>query len=277
MPEIDFAAILAEDKPAIVAPAAAAIAPTSDVKQEVELPEDKAEPGAASGDEPPALETVDPPKEAKVVPRERLNSEIAKRREQKTRADKAEAERDALIARLTQAPPTGDPFDPSKFATLEERDNAIRDQARKDALAEVRTNEAKKQLDGFWTKLEKDGKDIDGFDEVIETLQHKGEGEFPISPAMAGYILKAADHTALLAKWLVDNKTEAHRIYALEPEQAVKELSRRDALLGRSVKPVTKAPPVLTPVAPGAASAPQSFERMSHDDLKKWAKEQERR
>lgn len=274
MAEIDFAAILAEDKPAIVAPAAAAIAPTSDVKQEVELPETEAEPGAASGDEPPATETPAPSQDGKVVPRERLNSEIAKRREQKTRADKAEAERDALIARLTQAPPTGDPFDPSKFATLEERDNAIREQARKDALAEVRTNEAKKQVDGFWTKLEKDGKDIEDFDDVVEGIRSK---DFPISPAMAGYILKAADHTALLAKWLVDNKAETERIYALEPEQAVKELSRRDALLGRSVKPVTKAPPVLTPVAPGAASAPQSFERMSHDDLKKWAKEQERR
>ncbi len=267
MAEIDFAAIVAEDAKEN------AIAPTSDVKQEVVLPETAAEPGAASGEEPPAPEPVDPPKEDKTVPRERLNSEIAKKREEKRRADKAEAERDELIKRLTQPPPSGDPFDPSKFATLEERDKAVRDAAKQEALAEVQANEVKKQVDRFWSDLDKEGKDIEDFEDTVESLR---DSKFPISEAMAGYLFRAADHKALLSKWLVDNKTETERIYALTPEQAVKELSRRDALLGRTVKQTTKAPPPPPSVVGASGGSAQSFEKLSHDDIKKWAKEQQR-
>lgn len=268
MAEIDFAAIVAED-----AAAQKAIAPAGDTKP-ADPPAETADPGAASGDEPPAPETTEPPKERKVIPIERLNSEIAKKREFKSRAEKAEAERDALVQRLTQPPPSGDPFEPSKFATLEERDKAVREHARQEALAEVQANEGKKQIDRFWADLDKEGRDIEDFEDTVETL--KSDKTFPLSDAMASYLIRAADHRALLGKWLVDNKTETQRIYELSPEQQIKELSRRDGLLGRTVKAVTKAPPPPPEVTGASGGSAQSFEKLSYDDIKKWAKEQQR-
>ncbi len=108
-------------------------------------------------------------------------------------------------------------------------------------------------------------------------IQHKGEDEFPISNAMASYLLnRAKNKGAPLAKWLVDNRKEAERIFSLPPVAAVKEMVKRDGLLGRSAKPVTKAPPPPPSVTGATGGSTSSLENMSHDDIKKWAREQQR-
>jgi len=266
MPEIDFAAILAEDK-------SQTIAPSGDVETKTDAPVvDKADSTTAPGDDAPET-PIEAPKPKKSV-EERISALTAKRKEAERRAEKAEADRQELLDRLTRTAP--DPFDPSKFTTLEERDKAVREQAKQEALAEINARTAKEQVESFWANLEKDGKDIDDFDEVTEALHAK---DFPISDAMGVYLMKNADHKARLSKWLVDNREETHRIYQIslsDPVAAVKEMARRDGLLGRGSKPVTKAPPPPPTVVGASGGSAQSFENMSHEDIKKWAKDQQK-
>ncbi len=265
MPEIDFAAILKED--------AATIAPPADGLPPASAPADTAAPATAPGDDAPDPPEAEAPKPKRTV-EERISTLTAKRKEAERRADKAEADRQELLDRLTRTTPTDDPFDPSKFTTLEERDKAVREQARKEALAEMQAEASKKQIDGFWADLDKQGKDIEDFEDVTEALHAK---DFPISDVMAAYLVNEADHKAPLAKWFVDNRKEAERIFGLPAVAAVKELARRDSLLGRGrASPVTKAPPPPPSVEGASGSSPQSLEAMSHEDIKKWAKEQQR-
>ena len=123
--------------------------------------------------------------------------------------------------------------------------------------------------------LEKEGKSIEGFEDVIATLFE--DHDFPMSPAMAGYLLDDADNGALLAKWLTDNPDEAKRIADLRPLAAAKELTRRDGLLARkTAKPISKAP-APTPSVSGSGSAPQAFETMAYADVLKQVREWNRK
>jgi len=144
-----------------------------------------------------------------------------------------------------------------------------------DQRAEQRAQEieAERQRTGFREQLAKDGKDIEGFGEVLDTLFD--DSSFPISPVMADY-LKDADHSAQLAKWLVENEDSAHRIARLSPIAAVKELARVEALAAKAVPRTTKAPPPPPSVQGAGGVAPTTIDRMSYTDLKEWVRKQGR-
>ncbi len=268
MPEIDFASILKEDAAQTIAPPADAIPPAG------ALTETKTDTVAVPGDDAPATETPpEAPPKPKRSPAERIAYLTAKGKEAERRADKAEAERQELLDRLTRTTRTDDPFDPSKYTSLEDRDKAISEATERRVRAELQAEQSKKQVDGFWADLDKQGKDIEDFEDVTEALHAK---DFPMSDVMASYLVDQSDHKALLAKWLVDNRKEAERIFSLHPVAAVKEMVKRDGLLGRSAKPVTKAPPPPPSVTGATGGSTSSLENMSHDDIKKWAREQQR-
>ncbi len=265
MPEIDFASILKEDAAQTIAPPADAIPPADAPVVE------KADPTPAPGDDAPET-PIEAPKPKKSV-EERISTITAKRREAERERDQARAEKQELLDRLTRTTRTDDPFDPNKFTSLEDRDKAIAEAAERKVRAEIQAEQTKKEVDGFWSSLEKDGKGIEDFDDTVEALR---DPKFPISDVMARYLVKRSTHKAQLGKWLADNRGEAERIFALEPDEAVIEMARRDGLVGRSAKPVTKAPPPPPSVTGATGGSTSSLENMSHDDIKKWAREQQR-
>jgi len=266
MPEIDFAAILAEDK--------ATLAPSVETKTDALTEKPNADTVAAPGEEAPAAVEPTEAEKAKAQTEKRFASLTAKRKEAERQVTAERERADALERRLQSLGTRDDPFDPSKFANLEDRDKAVRDQARREAEAELTVKQGNAKRDSFRASLEKDGKEIEGFDDVVETLFSPSFKV--ISPAMADYLMDEADHPALMAKWLTDNEDEAKRISELHPVKAVKELVRRDALLGKSAKPVSKAPPP-PPSVSGSSRAPAGIETMDHEAIKKWAKEAQRR
>lgn len=272
MPELDFAAILAEDKPSIVPPA--------DVIEPGVLTEDTTDTVAVPGEEAPA------PTEAEAAATEakakqaaidrRFASQTAKRREAERRADAAEAR----LARLEQPAPkaaTPDDISPAQFKTYEEYTTAIARRAVETALSdsEAKATQKAQQLlaegrkGDFQGRLAKEGKAIEGFADVLETVFTTQD--IHISPPMAQFLMEDADNAAPLVKWLHDNPDEAERISELRPTAQVKELVRRDALLGKSSKPVSRAP-APPPSLTGSAPAPNNIEKMGHDDLKKMVK-----
>jgi hypothetical protein len=108
---------------------------------------------------------------------------------------------------------------------------------------------------------------------VLETLFD--DDSFPISAVMADF-LKDADHPAPLAKWLVENEDEAHRIARLRPIAAAKELVRVEAALAKAPPRTTKAPAPPPSVQGAGGVASSNIERMSHSELKeltrKWGR-----
>lgn len=268
MPEIDFAAILAEDKPTIVPPADV-IEPGA----EVELP---GEATAPSGEEAPApAEPTEAEKSQRAVDK-RFAALTAKRRDAERRADAAEAE----LAKTRQpTPKTADAgeLSPAQFKTYEEYTTAIARRAVETALSdsEAKATQKAQQLlaegrkGDFQSRLAKEGKAIEGFADVLETVF--GTQEIHISSPMAQFLMEDADNAAPLVKWLHDNPDEAERISELRPTAQVKELVRRDALLGKSSKPVSRAP-APPPSLTGSAPAPNNIEKMGHEDLKKMLK-----
>lgn len=264
MPEIDFAAILAEDK---------ALAPSVEPKTDALIDKPLADVAPAPDVEAPAPTEAELATAKQAEIDKRFAKITAKRKEAERREQAANDRAEAAERRLQSLGSRDDPFDPSKFANLEDRDKAVRDHARREVQSELTVQQANQKRDGFRASLEKDGKGIDGFDDVVETLFSPSFKV--ISPAMADYLMGEADHPALMAKWLTDNEDEAKRIFQLHPVAAVKELVRRDGLLGKSSKPVTRAPPP-TPSVSGTAPTPATLERMSHDDIKEWARKQQR-
>lgn len=269
-PELDFTKILANDTPQELTPPGGT--PAND---EGNLP--PGETGALTdeagntvvppGEEPPAPAV--PPKG--FIPEVRLKSETAKRRE----AERENRELREIIAKNSAPAPNGE-LKPDQFPTIEAYTEAVKEQAKREAKVEAANETASRHKDSFFDKLAKDGKDIEGFEDTLQGLSDD-ENYMPVSDAMGGYLMNAADNAAQLVKWLDDNRPEALRIYNLPPAAAIKELVRRDALLGRKGAPPVSRAPAPTPSVTGSGSAPQSIERMSHEDIKAWAREQRRK
>lgn len=133
--------------------------------------------------------------------------------------------------------------------------------------------ENQRQREEFRGRLGRDGKGIEGFGEVLETIFD--DDSFPISVVMADF-LRDTDHPAPLAKWLVENEDEAHRIARLRPIAAAKELVRVEAALAKAPPRTTKAPAPPPSVQGAGGVASSNIERMSHTDLKdlvrKWGR-----
>ncbi len=260
MRELDLAAIVPEAMPT-ASPALPETQPVPGDGTEPPALAEEADPAPASGDEPPAAEEVEAPK-PQGIPVERFKSETAKRRA----AERENRElREKLALKSAPDAPAGE-LSPSNFDSIEKYTAAVKERARAEAATEFEAQTAARKVADRRSQLVKEGKSIEGFDDVIETIFE--DNDFPLSKPMADYLLDDADNGALLAKWLTDNPDEAKRISALRPTAATKELTRRDGLLARSAKPISKAP-APTPSVSGSGAAPQAIERMSHDDISK--------
>lgn len=270
MPEIDFAALKAED---------AALVPAVEPKTAVVVEEVPGEATAPSGEaEAPASTEPTEAEKARSAVDKRFATLTAKRREAERRADAAEA-RAAELERRTQ-PAATEPgkLSPSQFATYEDYTAAIAKQAASGAIEEARAQarieaqaEVQESRKGtFRERLAKEGKGIEGFPDVLETV-FSDKDALHITAPMAQFLMEDADNAAPLVKWLHDNPDEAERISELRPTAQVKELVRRDGLLGKSSKPVTRAPPPV-PAVGGSGPTARSIETMSHDDIKKMVK-----
>ena len=142
------------------------------------------------------------------------------------------------------------------------------------AIEEVRrtaqTNSAEQsnaqRFQAFQSKMASQGKGIEGFDEVMETLTK--DSDFPMSRDMSEYLMEEADNAALLGKWLTDNPDEAERISRLRPTAQVKELAKVDGQLGSKPAPrTTKAPAPVSTV--GGSASPSGKPKVT--DMNAWA------
>lgn len=115
-------------------------------------------------------------------------------------------------------------------------------------------------------RLEDAGQDIEGFDDVMETIT---EPSFPMSATARDY-LAISEHPAQMAQWMAKNKSEVARISRLEPAVAVKALEKAEARLSAKPAPkITKAPPPPTTVG-GSSTASFDPAKASMDDYAKW-------
>lgn len=117
-------------------------------------------------------------------------------------------------------------------------------------------------------RLEEAGKDIEDFDEVMETIT---SDDFTISRTMRDF-LGEADRPAHLAQWLAQNPKEAARIARLEPAVAVRALEKAEARLPAAKptpKKVTGAQPPVSTVG-GGSTATFDPQKADMDDYGKW-------
>lgn len=121
-------------------------------------------------------------------------------------------------------------------------------------------------------RLEESGKDIEDFDEVMETITSE---DFSISRTMRDF-LGESDRPAHLAQWLAQNPKEAARIARLEPAVAVRALEKAEARLPAAKAPpkkVTGAPPPVSTVG-GGSTASFDPNKAGMDDFAKWRRRQ---
>jgi hypothetical protein len=113
--------------------------------------------------------------------------------------------------------------------------------------------------------------------EIGEAFEAAKTGVLPITPTIAEYVREVSDDPGTLLKYLMNHEDEANRISRLGDIAAVKELAKVEARLGAKPKPKTSsAPPPPATVSGGAAPA-QSIERMGHEDVLKWVRDQDAR
>jgi len=125
----------------------------------------------------------------------------------------------------------------------------------------------------FEREAKAQGKAIEGFDDALETVR---SDEFPMTPAVADYLLNA-DHKAALVKYLADNEDEAFRLSRLGAVAVGRELARVEARFSAKPKPKTSSAPPPPATVSGGAAAPQSIERMDHKGVLEWVRQLDQR
>jgi hypothetical protein len=138
--------------------------------------------------------------------------------------------------------------------TAERKQPASRNSAADEAAAELGRS--------IFARLEEGGKEIEDFDEVMETIT---QPNFPINETIRDY-LAIADNPAQLAQWMSENRTEVRRIASLSPAVATRALEKQDAKLAKAPsKKTTQAPPPV-PTVGGRSTAEFDPEKASMDE-----------
>lgn len=112
----------------------------------------------------------------------------------------------------------------------------------------------------FEREAKAQGKAIEGFDEALDTVRSE---EFPMTPAVADYLLNA-DHKAALVKYLADNEDEAYRLSRLGAVAVGRELAKVEMRFASKPRPKTSSAPPPPVTVAGGAAAPQTIERMDY-------------
>lgn len=110
-------------------------------------------------------------------------------------------------------------------------------------------------------RLMEDAKDVEDFEEVMETITARG---FPISTTMRDYLEKAA-RPALMAQWLADNRDNAKLIYDMTSVEAVRELDKVAATFAPKPARTSSAPPPV-PTVGGRSVATRDPEKMGMEE-----------
>lgn len=283
MSDIDLAAIVAEDaKTSGAAPVQDAPAPV----------EETAEATTAPGDEPAEEQPTDV--EGEQPQPKKPGGGFQKRISELTR-EKHEAKREAeQLRELLSKALNGQPTKPAPAAEQSEeprQDQFVRYEdfvaAKAEWKAEQRVqatlgnlqkqasvvDQEKARIEAaktFEREAKAQGKAIEGFDEALDTVRSE---EFPMTPAVADYLLNA-DHKAALVKYLADNEDEAYRLSRLGAVAVGRELAKVEMRFASKPKPKTSSAPPPPVTVAGGAAAPQTIERMDYkgvlDLVRQW-------
>lgn len=276
MSDIDLAAIVAEDAKTSGAPVQDAPAPVETTAEATTAPAEEAaeeQPTEAEGEEAPQ------PKKP--------GGGFQKRISELTR-EKHEAKREAeQLRELLSKALNGQPAKPAQVA--EQSDEPRQEQFAKyedfvAAKAEWKAEQRVKATLGsiqqqvsvadqerarieaaktFEREAKAQGKAIEGFEEALETVR---SDEFPMTPAVADYLLNA-EHKAALVKYLADNEDEAYRLSRLGAVAVGRELAKVEMRFASKPKPKTSSAPPPPATVSGGAAAPQTIERMPQRDV----------
>lgn len=151
---------------------------------------------------------------------------------------------------------------------LTQRETSTRERASRGEAIQAEAQRSKAVLD----KLAAAGKDIEGFDEVIETIT---SDDFRVSRTMRDY-LGEAEHAAPLAQWLAENPKEAARIADMDPAVAVRALEKAEARLGAKAPPRTTNAPPPVPTVGGRSTANFDPNKASMDDYAVYWKQRQK-
>lgn len=283
MADIDLAAIVAEDaKTSGEAPVQEAPAQVDETAEATTAPADEAaeeQPSEAEGEQPQ---------------QKKQGGGFQKRISELTR-EKHEAKREAeQLRELLSKALNGQPTKPAPAA--EQSDEPRQDQfvryedfvaAKAEWKAEQRVqatlgnlqkqasvvDQEKARIEAaktFEREAKAQGKAIEGFDEALDTVRSE---EFPMTPAVADYLLNA-DHKAALVKYLADNEDEAYRLSRLGAVAVGRELAKVEMRFASKPKPKTSSAPPPPVTVAGGAAAPQTIERMDYkgvlDLVRQW-------
>lgn len=276
MSDIDLAAIVAEDAKTSGAPPQDAPAPVETMAEATTAPVDETaeeQPSEAEGETPQ-------PKKPGGGFQKRISELTREKHEAKREAEQLrELLSKAMDGRQQKPAATAEQSDEPRPDQFTKYEDYVRALARHDAAQAAKSvldghqkqatvaDQQKAQIERaktFEREAKAQGKGIEGFDEALETVR---SDEFPMTEAIAEYLLDA-DHKAALVKYLADNEDEAFKLSRLGPIAAVKELAKVEARLSARPKPKTSSAPPPPATVSGGAAAPQTIERMDYNGIK---------
>lgn len=283
--DIDLAAIVAED------------AKTSGaVPQEAPAPVDEtAEATTAPGDEPAEEQPTEAGSEEAPQPRKpgggfqkRISELTREKHEAKREAEQLREMLSKALGQTQQPAPAAEQSDeprPEQYARYEDYVRAV---ARYDAARETKAflSSVRKQasvedqekarieaVKAFEVEAKAQGKAIQGFDDALDMVR---SDDFPMTPAVATYLLKATQKAALV-KYLADNPDAAYEYARMTDVEVGRELAKVEMRFASKPRPKTSSAPPPPATVSGGAAAPQSIERMGHNDVLKWVRELDQR
>lgn len=276
MSDIDLAAIVAEDAKTSGAPPQETPAPVETTAEATTAPVDETaeeQPSEAEGEETPQ------PKKPGGGFQKRISELTREKHEAKREAEQLrELLSKALNGQPQKPAPVAEQSDEPRsdqFTRYEDfvaaRAEWRAEQRVKSVLGTIQTqatvaDQEKARIEAartFEREAKAQGKGIEGFEDALETVR---SDDFPMTPALADYLLNA-DHKAALVKYLADNEDEAYRLSRLGAVAVGRELAKVEMRFASKPKPKTSSAPPPPATVSGGAAAPQTIERMPQRDV----------
>ena len=286
MSDIDLAAIVAEDaKTSGAVPAQEAPAPVEDTADATTAPGD--EPAEEQPTEAGSEETPQPKKPGGGF-QKRISELTREKHEAKREAEQLRELLSRAIGQTSQPAPAAEQSDEPRSEQFTRYEDFVAAKAEWKAEQRIQSTLGNLQKQAsvadqerarieavkvFEREAKAQGKAIQGFDDALDMVR---SDDFPMTPAVADYLLNA-DHKAALVKYLADNEDEAFRLSRLGAVAVGRELAKVEMRFASKPKPKTSSAPPPPATVSGGAAAPQSIERMGHNDVLKWVRELDQR
>lgn len=199
----------------------------------------------------------------------RINKLTFEKHEERRRRESLEAENQRLKAQISApqekdivVPDMPDPFDPEYSAKVAERDKALQEKAKQDALrdsaqahtqtqAQVAAQAVQKRIDTQVAAMHKQAKDIGMTAEEIAQAD-KRVAMFLPSPAVAQYLLGRED-SGYITKYLASSASSLEKLSTLNAAEAAVFIDRTIAPRAAKFKPQTPGAPDPITVPKGKA------------------------